>query len=214
MRTRTWSIIGLLVLLLAIVSAVYFVSNQHNTVITVKTNGTDTSVQAASTPISVIPEKMVAEMNNRAFNDVESYTSTVNSLKADMKAIARKYNYTAEVTINSQFGTDQLPFPATVSGTSMLPTLKDGQNIIVLKTSDFKVGDVVVARHPTYGLIVKRVASIKGDQVYLKGDNRQIQIVGTETRVVNGGVEQVTIEKTTLDAWLPKANVVGVVEGY
>jgi signal peptidase I len=214
LSTRTWTSIGLLVLLLAAVSAVYFVSNQHNTVITVKTNGTDTSVQATSTPVSVIPGKMVAEMNNRAFNDVESYTSTVNSLKADMKAIARKYNYTAEVTINSQFGTDQLPFPATVSGTSMLPTLKDGQNIIVLKTSDFKVGNLVVARHPTYGLIVKRVAAIKADQVYLKSDNRQIQIVGTQTQVINGVVEQVTIEKTPLDTWLPKDNVVGVVKVY
>jgi putative alpha-1,2-mannosidase len=214
LRTRSWLIIGLLVLLLAAVSAVYVASNQHNTVITVKTNGTDTSVQATSIPFGVIPEGMLAEMNNRAFSDVQSDSSTVNSLKADMRVIAKKYNYTAEVTINSQFGIDQLPFPATVSGTSMVPTLQDGQNIIVLKTSNFKVGDLVVARHPTYNLIVKRVAAIKGDQVYLKSDNRQIEIVGTQTRLINGVLEQVTIEKTPLDTWLPKANVVGVVKVY
>jgi hypothetical protein len=61
---------------------------------------------------------------------------------------------------------------------------------------------------------VKRVAQIDGDQVYLKSDNRQTEIIGTETRMVNGMEEVVTIEKTPLDAWLPKKNVVGVVKVY
>ena len=45
--------------------------------------------------------------------------------------------------------------PATVKGTSMVPTLTDGQNIVVLKTTDFKVGDIVVAHHPDYNLDCK-----------------------------------------------------------
>jgi signal peptidase I len=212
LRTRSWLIIGLLVLLLAAGSAFYVVSNEHNTVLTVKTNGTDVSIQSSS--FFGVPEAMVNKMKNKAMNDVQDDVSTVNSIKSDMQSIARNYNYTIQVKLVSQYGENQLPMPATVSGTSMVPTLKNGQNIIVLKTSDFKVGDLVVARHPTYGLIVKRVAAIKGDQVYLKSDNRQIEIVGTQTQVINGVVEQVTIEKTPLDTWLPKANVVGVVKVY
>jgi signal peptidase I len=157
---------------------------------------------------------MVNEMKNKAMNDVQDDASTVDSINSDMQSIARNYNYTIQVKLVSQYGENQLPMPATVSGTSMVPTLKDGQSIIVLKTSDFKVGDLVVARHPTYDLIVKRVASIKGDQVFLKSDNRRIEIVGTQTQVINGVTEQVTIEKTPLDTWLPKANVVGVVKVY
>jgi len=212
LRTRSWLIIGLLVLLLAALSAVYFVSNEHNTLITVKTNGTDVSIQSSS--FFGVPEAMISEMKNKAMSDVQDDSSTVDSIKSDMQSIARNYNYNIQVKIVSQYGENQLSMPATVSGTSMLPTLKNGQNIIVLKTSDFKVGDLVVARHPTYGLIVKRVAAIQGDQVYLKSDNRQITIVGTQTRVINGVTEQVTIEKTPLDTWLPKANVVGVLKVY
>jgi phage repressor protein C with HTH and peptisase S24 domain len=172
------------------------------------------SVQANSTPTNVIPKKMLAEMKNRAFHDVQSPTSTVNSLKADMKAIANKYNYTAEVTLNSQFGTDQLPFPATVSGTSMVPTLQDGQDIIVLKTKNIKVGDIVVARHPTYGLIVKRVAAIKGSKVYLKSDNRKIETQNTQQDLGNGTYEIITVEKEPLDTWLSKNNIIGVAKIY
>jgi signal peptidase I len=212
LKTRSWLIVGLLVILLAALSAVYFVTNEHNTVITVKTNGTDVSIQSSS--FFGVPEAMISEMKNKAMSDVQDDSSTVDSIKSDMQSIARNYNYTIQVKLVSQYGENQLPMPATVSGTSMLPTLKNGQNIIVLKTSDFKVGDLVVARHPTYSLIVKRVAAIQGDQVYLKSDNRQITIVGTQTQVINGVTEQVTIEKTPLDTWLPKANVVGVVKVY
>ena len=209
---RTWLIIGLLVLLLAASSAVYFTSNQHNTLITVKTNGTDVAIQSSS--LFGVSDAMINQMKNKAMVDVQDDASTVGSIKADMQSIARNYNYTVQVILVSQFGENQLPMPATVSGTSMVPTLKDGQQIIVLKTSNFKVGDLVVARHPTYGLIVKRVAEIKEDQVYLKSDNRKTEIVGTQTQVINGVVEQVTIEKTPLDTWLPKSNVVGVVKDY
>ena len=208
---RTWLIIGL-VLLLAASSAVYFTSNQHNTLITVKTNGTDVAIQSSS--FFGVSDAMINQMKNKAMVDVQDDDSTVGSIKADMQSIARNYNYTVQVILVSQFGENQLPMPATVSGTSMVPTLKDGQQIIVLKTSNFKVGDLVVARHPTYGLIVKRVAEIKEDQVYLKSDNRKTEIVGTQTQVINGVVEQVTIEKTPLDTWLPKSNVVGVVKDY
>ncbi|MDD1763542.1 MAG: S26 family signal peptidase [Methanobacteriaceae archaeon] len=215
MKSRTWLIIGILVLLLLAVSA-YWASTSSGVTIIVETNGTDVTIKASNSPIPLgtVSEDMIAQMKDKALEDVQDETSTVESIKADMQNIAQSYGYTAEVKLVSQFGEDQLPMPATVKGTSMVPTLQDGQDIIVLKTNQFQVNDLVVAVHPDYGLIVKRVAEIDGDQVYLKSDNRETEIVGTETRVVNGVEEIVTIEKTPLDAWLPKENVVGVVKVY
>ncbi|MDP3066732.1 MAG: S24/S26 family peptidase [Methanobacteriaceae archaeon] len=213
MNSRKWLILGILVVLL-LAASVYMVSASSKTVaITVDTNGSDVTVKGTLTPIPIVPvpEAMIDEMKNKAMEGVQDDTSTVESIKADMVAIAQKYNYTAQVKLTSPFGENQLPMPATVKGTSMVPTLQDGQDIIVLKTTDFKVGDLVVARHPDYGLIVKRIAQIKGDQVYLKSDNRQIEIVGTETRIVNGVEEVITIEKTPLDTWLSRPDIVGVV---
>lgn len=186
----------------------------HLVSIIIKTDGTDVSIQANSTPNNVIPKKMLAQMKSRVFYDVQSPTSTVNSIKADVKAIAKKYNYTAQVTLISQFGTDQLPFPATVSGTSMLPTLQDGQDIMVLKTKKVKIGEIVVANHPTYGLIVKRVAAIKGSKIYLKSDNRKIEIQNTQQDLGNGTYEIITVEKDPLDTWLSKKRIIGVAKIY
>ena len=207
-----WLIAGLIVLIAAAASAVYVVENLHNVGITVHTNGTSVNVKASS--VLPVPSAMISEMNEKALADVQDEDSTVSSFKADMQAIAKEYNYTATVTIQSQFGKDQLPMPATVNGTSMVPTLQDGQNIILLKTDDYKVGDIVVAKHPDYGLIVKRLAVINGTMVYLKSDNNKTEVVGTETIYENGYYQVVTIEKTPLSTWLPRENIIGVVKEY
>jgi signal peptidase I len=211
-NNRILIIIGLVVILVAAGSVFYLTSNHNNTGIVIKTNGTDVAIQASSW--FQVPDAMLEEMKIKALADVEDADSSLGSINADMQNIATKYNFTVQTTIKSQFGENQLPLPATVKGTSMVPTLKDGQNIIVLKTTDFKVGDLVVAHHPDYNLIVKRVAEINGSQVYLKSDNRQVEIISNQIRVVNGVQQVVTIEKTPLDTWLPKTNVVGVVKVY
>ena len=212
MRLKTGLIIVLLVLVALVGSAGYLIANQHNIGITIETNGTDVSVYSSSW--FHVPETMIDEMNVKALADVEDPDSSVGSIKTDMQNIARKYNYTVDVKILSQFGEDQLPMPATVKGTSMVPTLEDGQSIVVLKTTDFKVGDIVVARHPDYKLIVKRVGKINGSQVYLESDNKKVEVVTSQVRYVNGMKQIVTIQKTPLNTWLPKSNVIGVVKDY
>ena len=104
--------------------------------------------------------------------------------------------------------------PATVKGTSMVPTLKDGQRIVVLKTDDFEVGDIVVAHHPDYKLIVKRVGKINGDQVYLESDNKKVEIIQNHVSYENGMKKIVTIQKTPLNTWVPRSNIIGVVKNY
>lgn len=211
MKSRSWLIIGIIII--GIIAASGFILTQENSVeITLETNGTTVDIQPSS--LFSIPPQMEAEMQEKALIDVQDPKSTVESVKRDIKTIAKKYNYTADVTIKSQFGTDQLPMPATVSGTSMVPTLEDGQEIIVLKTDDYKVNDIVVATHPEYGMIVKRLKKIEGNKVYLMSDNRKVEVYTTETALGNGMVEVETIKKTPLDTWLPKENIIGVVKEY
>lgn len=200
MKLRNIVITALLVLMVAASASYLFSAQSHNQEVTIKTNGTDVQIQTSSIPfLPTVPLSMKREMEQKALDDIYSDSSTVDSIKSDMKEIAQKYNYNITVNIVSQFGTDQLPMPATVKGTSMLPTLHEGQDLIVLKTTNLTVGDIVVARHPTYGLIVKRLAQINGDQVYLMSDNREVIVQGNT--VTRG-----------LDTWLPRSDVVGVVK--
>lgn len=211
MKQRIGIIIGLLVLLAVAGSAFFLLTNHNSTGITINTNGTEVSIQPSSW--FPVPKGMLDEMKTKALADVEDADSSLGSIQTDMQSIASKYNFTVKVTVNSQFGENQLPMPATVRGTSMVPTLQDGQDIVVLKTTDFKVGDIVVAHHPDYNLIVKRVSQINGSQVYLTSDNHQVE-VSSQTRVVNGVTQVVTVQKTPLNTWVPKTNVIGVVKVY
>jgi len=212
LKTRSWLIIGIIIIGIIASSAFYITQGMSNVDITLKTDGTSVDVQASS--LFETPPQMTAEMERKAMEDIQDPHSSVESIKKDLSAIAKKYNYTADVTIKSQFGTDQLPMPATVSGTSMVPTLQDGQDIIVLKTKNIKVEDIVVAFHPDYGMIVKRLKKIEGNRVYLMSDNRQVEVYTTETPLPDGAVEIQTIKKTPLDTWLSKDKVIGVVKEY
>lgn len=195
--------------------AAFFPDFNSNTInILIYTNGSSTDVNTQGIVYGTLPAGMMNEIKNKASIDVLSENSTDSSIKSDVKTILSKYNYNANIKIVSQFGTDQLPMLATVKGTSMVPTLIDGQNIVVLKTKDFKVGDIVVAIHPTYGLIVKRLSIIQGNQVYLTSDNKNVEVVNTKTKLLNGSVEKVTVQKTPLNTWLPIDNVIGVVKDY
>ena len=211
MKSRTLLIIGIIII--GIIAASTFVMQNTNSIgVNINTNGSDTTVKISS--LFSTPAGMSNEMQQKAIEQIIEPNSTVESIGNDMKTIAKKYNYTATVTINSQFGTNQLPMPATVSGTSMVPTLKDVQGIIVLKTNNYKVDDIVVATHPDYGMIVKRLKKIDGNRIYLMSDNRNVEYFTTQKNVGNGLVEVDTYKKTPLDTWLPRENIIGVVKIY
>jgi signal peptidase I len=214
MRSINWLILGLLVLGITAATVVYSGLDSNNINIVVNTNGTTTTIGYQTALWGSVSPNMQKEIKNRASEDIQSDNSTVESIKADLKTIASKYNYNADVKIVSQFGNDQLPMKATVRGTSMVPTLQDGQDIVILKTRNLNVGDIVVAVHPTYGLIVKRLTIIEGNQVYLTSDNKNVEITNTQTKLPNGSVETVTVQKTPLNTWLPTNNVIGVVKVY
>lgn len=63
-----------------------------------------------------------------------------------------------------------------IYGDSMIPTLKEGHEILCYKwayaKNPPKVGDIVVARIKDLE-IIKRVMFVRDDEVYLRGDNEQ-----------------------------------------
>jgi signal peptidase I len=213
LKSNNWLILGVIILVILAFS-MYSIVESNNLDITINTDGNSTNVNYQSFLIWVLPSGMEKEIKNKASGDVKLPNSTVDIIKSDIRSIASKYGYNADVKIVSQYGTNQLPMVAKVKGTSMIPTLKDGQNILVLKTNNLTVGDIVVAIHPTYGLIVKRLSIIEGSQVYLTSDNKNIEITNTQTTLPDGSVENVTVEKIPVNTWLPTANVIGVVKVY
>jgi signal peptidase I len=209
---------GLILVLVVVVvvglAANFTIFDVKDANIVIYTNGTNTNVSTQGTVHRTVPTSVMNEIKDKVSADVMIESSTDQSIKSDVKNILLQHNYTANVKIVSQFGADKIPMIATVNGTSMVPTLQNGQNIVLIKTKDIKVGDIVVAVHPNYGLIVKRVSIIDASQVYLTSDNKNVQVVNNETKLKNGTVETVTVEKKPLNTWLPSDNIVGVVKIY
>ncbi len=202
-----------MIVIVAITASTLFIQDINTVDITLNTNGSDVDIKQSSL-VNAISPQVILEMEQKANEQLIEPNSTVDSIKGEIKNIARKYNYTANVKIVSQYGVDQLPMPAKVRGTSMVPTLKDGQEIIILKTNQYKVDDIVVAMHPEYGLIVKRLKKIEPNRVYLMSDNRNVEYFTTQHNIGNGLVEVDTYKKTPLDTWLPKEKLIGVVKIY
>ncbi|MGJ7027984.1 putative protein {ECO:0000313/EMBL:ADL58549,1} [Methanothermobacter wolfeii] len=194
------------VILIAAAGIFYYAENADAVDITIKTDGVNITVEARTMMFTSAPTAMEQEIGNYMADVINDPDSTVDSIKADVKEIAKEYGYRKiDVRIESQFGVDQLPMPAVVSGDSMYPTLRDGQELIVLKTDDYRVGDIVIAKHPEYGLIVKRVGKIEGSRVYLMSDNKKVERIYTPTSV---------IVRTPLNTWVPRSAIVGVVKKY
>ncbi|MBE2900806.1 S26 family signal peptidase [Methanothermobacter thermautotrophicus] len=191
---------------IAVSGAFYYLDHVDSVDITIKTDGVNITVEADTIFFQKVPPEMEQEIGDYMADVINDPDSTVESIKKDVKGIAERYGYRkVEVRIESQFGVDQLPMPAVVSGDSMYPTLKDGQDLIVLKTDKYRVGDIVIAKHPEYGLIVKRVGKIEPDRVYLMSDNKKVERIYTPTSV---------IVKTPLNTWVPRSAIVGVVKEY
>ncbi len=58
-----------------------------------------------------------------------------------------------------------------IKGDNMLPTLKDGQTIIVSSSRSFSIGDIVVAFMDRRE-VIKRIVEMKDGKVLLEDDNK------------------------------------------
>ena len=87
----------------------------------------------------------------------------------------------------------------------MLPTLQDGQNVLINKSHDIKVGDMVVANSDEYGGIIKRVDDINADRIHLVSDNKNISY-----EYINGALYEIK----GISTWVDISDVGGVVIAY
>lgn len=196
------------VILLVLVAGAAIIISQHSNAVTIniETNGTDISVEASTLAFNKDKSAMEKQMAEYLSGAIKDSNSTMDTIRTGITDIAHQYNYT-QVTVNlkSQFGENQLPMPAVVSGDSMYPTLHDGQSLMVLKTGNFKLGDIVISKHDEYGLIVKRVGKIETNRVYLMSDNKNVETIYEGNYVIT---------KTPLNTWVPRDYVIGVVKDY
>ena len=56
----------------------------------------------------------------------------------------------------------------------MLPTLKAGDVVFVKDEDQLKTGDIIVLKHPTVGMVVKRIKTTFEEYLYLTGDNKSL----------------------------------------
>ncbi|MDO5849118.1 MAG: S24/S26 family peptidase [Methanobrevibacter sp.] len=148
-------------------------------------------------------EEEICHYVSTQLNNVDSNLTTV---KEGIHEIGLRNGIeNLNVNINSELGNDVLPVNFNVEGTSMVPTLQDGQTIIVEKTKDISVNDIVVAESPEYGTIVKRVGQIDGKQVYLVSDNKKV-----EYEEING----IVYETKGITTWVDISDIYGVVKSY
>ena len=145
---------------------------------------------------------MKLEMADYTFKQMNNIDSNATTLKEGITQIAKKYGFQdISVNVYSQFGEDQMPMKVVVDGISMVPTLKNGEQVIIQKTDNPKIGDIVVVRDPEEILLIKRLEKINGTQIFLSSDNNDTIYMNINGTVVS----MVAIEK-----WTNASNVVGV----
>lgn len=143
---------------------------------------------------------------NYVLSELNNYDPDVDSVKSGIEKIANGYGISKiNINLDSEVGDNKLSEVFQVQGNSMNPTLESGQSVVVEKTKDIHVGDIVVANSSQYGVIVKRVSQIDGNQVYLVSDNKKISY-----KEVNGLV----YESKGITTWVDIRDIYGVVKSY
>lgn len=151
-------------------------------------------------------EQLNEEICNLTLNVMNDTKANITTLKNGIKSICIDYGLeNMEINIDSSIGKNQIPVMVQVEGTSMLPTLQDGQTAFINKTHNIHVGDIVVAESDEYGGIIKRVGDIKGDSVYLISDNKDVSY-----EYINGSLYEIK----GITTWVDISDINGVVIEY
>lgn len=181
-------------------SVIHLFSNDIS--INIRLDGENVTVTSLAIPFGKDMAAMENEILEYSINEMNNINSNITTFNSGITKIAEKYGFTnINVDITSQFGKNQLPMIVIVDGTSMVPTLQNGEKVIIKKTKDFKVGDIVVAKDPEYGLLIKRVGKITGKKVFLSSDNNDT------TSFFQNGIQY---RMEAVEKWTNKSNIVGV----
>lgn len=191
----------IIILILVIVGVVAITSFSHTSV-DIYIDGENVSC-TVDMPLS---EDLNNEICNYVLYSMNNISADANSLEEGIRNICNQNGLSnVNIDINTPYGDDVFPVLYEVQGESMVPTLQDGQTIIVEKTKDIEVNDIVVANSSQYGVIVKRVDSINGNMVHLISDNTNV-----EYEIINGMV----YESRGITTWVDISDIYGVVTVY
>ena len=195
-------ILAAIILILIAVFALIIVGN--NTV-NVYIDGENVTVET-NTLEDIDAQGLNKEICDYTINIMNDTTSNATTLQNGIKDICSHYGLEdVEVNVDSSIGPNQIPVMAYVDGTSMVPTLQDGQSVLLNKTHDIHVGDIVVAESDEYGGIIKRVDQIDGNNVHLISDNKQ---------VTYEYIDGVLYEVKGVTTWVDISDINGVVISY
>ena len=195
-------ILALVILILIALFAMLFLINDT---VDIYIDGENVSVEThtlSDADVNSLNEN-ICDYTVNVMNDT---TTDINAYKTGIKDICTYYGLDdADITLDSSIGPDQIPVIVYVEGTSMLPTLQDGQTVLLNKTHDIHVGDIVVAESDEYGGIIKRVDEINGNNVHLVSDNKEVSY-----EYIHG----VLYEINGITTWVDISDINGVVISY
>lgn len=170
--------------------------------VNVELDGENVTVTPMALPWGKNVGTMGSEMEDYTYNQMNNVDSNITTLKAGLTEIAKKHGFKdITINVNSQFGPNTMPMEVVVDGVSMVPTLKDGERVIIEKTKTPRIGDIIVVKDPEETLLIKRLGNISGDQIFLSSDNNDTVVMN-----VNG----VPVEMIAIEKWTNASNIVGV----
>lgn len=195
-------ILALIILILLVFTVLMVVNNDT---VDVYIDGENVSVETRSMS-NVDINSLNHEICNYTTTIMDDTTTNATGLHDGIENICHKYGLkNPTINIDSSLGPNQIPVVVHVDGTSMLPTLQDGQTVLMNKTHNIKVGDIVVAESDEYGGIIKRVDQINGNNVHLASDNKNVSY-----EYING----VLYEVKGVTTWVDISDIGGVVIDY
>ncbi len=195
-------ILALVILILIILAGIILFGN--NTV-DIYNDGENISVET-KTFADIDKRALNGEICNYSFEVMNDTNTDIAAYRHGIEDICRKYGLEdVEINIDSIIGPDQIPVVINVDGTSMLPTLQDGQKVLINKTHNVHVGDIVVADSDEYGGIIKRVDDINSNEIHLTSDNKNISY-----EYVNG----ILYEVSGISTWVDISDINGVAISY
>ena len=195
-------ILALIVLFLLAFLGLSFLGNDS---VDVYIDGENVSVRTNSLSNDNV-DKINKEICDYTLEVMNDTTSDIATLRNGIEDICKYYGMEdAEINIDSSIGPNQIPVIVYVDGTSMLPTLQDGQKVLINKSHDVNVGDIVVAESDEYGGIIKRVDSVNGDSIHLVSDNKDVSY-----EYINGGLYEIR----GISTWVDISDINGVALEY
>lgn len=195
-------ILALVVLILVVIFGMLFLINDS---VDVYMDGQNVSVKT-HTISDVDIGSLNKEICDYTFDVMNDTTTDITAYKNGIRNICSHYGLEdPEINVDSILGPNQIPVIVYVDGTSMLPTLQDGQTVLLNKTHDVNAGDIVAADSDEYGGIIKRVDVVNGDNIHLVSDNKEVSY-----EYINGALYEIKGVST----WVDISDINGVVIEY